>query len=255
LYFDSFFKRESLKYIFEILEHKSSFLEIDLFYTLDYPMIINNYKLVNDLIILCPPKDGVFNLPKCKIGDEVLKDILGSNKCNPNLKFIDLSHNFITDDGMKFIDNFLSYNSSLISLNLSFNLFGDTGLKYIIDTLSSNKTLKKIDFTGICITAEGAKYIKELLIHNTTLTHISMSVYFLGDEGLSYILQGLKINSTLKSLYFEDYFNVFRNKRPISKEEEIKLNPPKSRHNGGFDNRMFFDLIDGSQLDSDETIY
>jgi len=60
------------------------------------------------------------------------------------IKYLDLSHNSISDDGLEVLSNNLTNNKTLEELNLDGNMIGDLGAEALIEMLSSNTHLKSI---------------------------------------------------------------------------------------------------------------
>ena len=81
------------------------------------------------------------------MGDSVVQIILDGIKHSENTRFLDLSHNEITEVGCKYIRDFLTFNNTLQVLFLHWNVFGAAGGKHIAHSLTKNTTLQVLDMS------------------------------------------------------------------------------------------------------------
>ena len=122
-----------------------------------------------------------------KFGLENIANNLKKQSCT--LKKLNLSNNFIGNEGCFILGECLKYNKSLISLNLSGNNILDEGAIAIANNIKSenNKTLKKIKFKDNSITSEGIIQFCSILSQEPIdrFSKIDFSVNYLDDVGLS----------------------------------------------------------------------
>ena len=69
-------------------------------------------------------------------------------KYNTTLRILNLTSNYLRNDGVIAIAEALKYNTTLTEINLSSNMMiGVVGIKAILEALKTNQTLMKIDLS------------------------------------------------------------------------------------------------------------
>ncbi|KAF6208125.1 hypothetical protein GE061_016575 [Apolygus lucorum] len=117
---------------------------------------------------------------------------------NPNIIYLDLSYNNLTNTGAWYIMDFLSWNSSILGLNLMNNNI-DALDSHMIDALCENTTLKSLRLNGNPLGKKGGEYLAFLLMFNQ-LEHLDLGQTDQTVESLAWISQALMQSSTLKVL-------------------------------------------------------
>ena len=137
----------------------------------------------------------------CKIGTVANSGSLSKiTKVYSALQKIDISHNFISDDGAAAIGECLKLNKVLKELNLSDNKINSNGVAKIADAIKINATLLKLDISHNIISTDGVVAINEYLKFNKTLLELDLSWNKITSSGAVNIAEAFKINSTLKKL-------------------------------------------------------
>ena len=95
---------------------------------------------------------------------------------NSTLKKLVLCNNFIDDDGVVNIVDFLKVNTSVSELDLGGNRIGDIGATHIALALRENTALNTLDLSSNKIELKGFNSLRLGLKNNTTLTKIKLSV-------------------------------------------------------------------------------
>ncbi|KAM9189844.1 leucine-rich repeat-containing protein 34 isoform 3-T3 [Dugong dugon] len=102
-----------------------------------------------------------------------LKQLCDALYLNSNLRYLDVSCNRITCDGMVFLADVLRSSTTLEVIDLSFNRIENAGASYLSKTLSShNRSLKALSVVSNNIEGEGLVALSQSMKTNTTLSHI-----------------------------------------------------------------------------------
>ena len=118
------------------------------------------------------------------------------------IRFLNLSENFITYDGVQIIADFLKYNKTLQKLNLCRNAqcqFKTEGVKLITDALISNPNIEFIDFSYMNLTGCGV-HIGNFLSSNKSIENICLRNVQLNAVDFKNIFEPLKYNGNLKEI-------------------------------------------------------
>ncbi|CCW67258.1 unnamed protein product [Phytomonas sp. Hart1] len=151
-------------------------------------------------------KDNIFSLPESGLGPasaEVIKCILSNNK---TYSVLDLSDNYLRDDGVKSIGELLQVNRTIVHVGLSSNDMSYKGVFAIASALEDNKTVISLDLgakSGVNanhIGSQGAEALGKLLKVNKVLSRLNLGSNGLGASGLSFFQSSLIDNTTLTHL-------------------------------------------------------
>lgn len=85
---------------------------------------------------------------------------------NKTITALDLSNNYINEEGGKYLGEMLAVTSSLQHLNLERNSLGDEGSEGFAAGLAQNKTLLKLSLINNIIDVAGAKALAEAFKHH-----------------------------------------------------------------------------------------
>ena len=203
------------------------------------------------------------DLHSSNLYDHQLSEIVGA-LIDKRIRFLNLSENFITIDGLETIAGYLKYNKTIQKLNLSRNAqcqFKSEGVKIITEALISNPNIESLDIsymnlTGCgeyignfitqnksieCITLRSVmlnavdfKNIFVPLKNNTVLKEIDISMNDMGgDKSLQYIADAIKENKTLNTLKM-DQININNDNYHIlfdAIEKNVKINSYSVNYN------------------------
>ena len=161
------------------------------------------------LSVVSTTVSGVFtvNLENCSIGDQGCKFLVqGLSKClNTHSKItsqldVNLSNNFIHEEGAHHIAQLLKNIAVVNKLNMSSNPFGEDGLKSLCDALSTSTTLETLEVSGcsLSLNEENGLLLKQLLSANKSLIRLDLSRNIVTD--CNHIAAGLSNNQTLRAL-------------------------------------------------------
>ena len=120
---------------------------------------------------------------------------------NVTLAKLNMSHNHISDDGVKAISNSLKENTVLKELDVSRNNMTNNG---VIPLVRAIKNLEKLNISGLSISDSGAEFIGCHLKENDKLLHLNMSNIATTKEGAKKFLEVFQINATLTVLYIHN---------------------------------------------------
>ena len=138
-----------------------------------------------------------FEISKCKISNEVIKQIMKAIQTNTTLQTLDISYIDLTDDG---ISECLKINNALKVLNISGNVVSERGAKIVAKFIQENTTLLSMYFCDNKISDSGAVVISESLKLNTILKEFSLSVNKITSYGISTTAEMIQVNTTLQKL-------------------------------------------------------
>ena len=132
----------------------------------------------------------ILNLAYNNIGiDGIESIVVHLRKSSCTLKKLNLSYNFLGNEGSLILSECLRENKSLVSLNLTGNNILNEGAIYFAKNLTSefNTTLKKINFRDNSINSKGIIQFCTILKNEPfdRFSKIDFSVNYLDDEGLS----------------------------------------------------------------------
>ena len=128
---------------------------------------------------------------------------------NTKLQRLDISHNYISDEGAIIISKYLNLNGTLKELNLSDNKITDDGIINIADAIKINATLLKLNISHNSISIDGAVAISECLKINKILIELDISWDGITNKGAVNIGEAIKLNTTLQKLNIS-YNNISR---------------------------------------------
>ena len=138
------------------------------------------YHLPMEILNLAFNNIGVFGL-------ENIANNLKKETCT--LKKLNLSYNYIGNEGCSILGECLKYNTSLVSLNLTGNNILNEGVASFANKIKSqyNTTLRKINFKDNSISSEGIMQFCSILKDEPSdrFAKIDFSVNYLEDTGLS----------------------------------------------------------------------
>ena len=118
------------------------------------------------------------------------------------IRFLNLSENFITLDGVKIISEYLANNKTLQKLNLSRNAqsqFKTEGVEIILNSLLNNKNIEFIDFSFMNLTGCG-EAIGNFISKNKSIENIVLRNVLLNFNDFKHIFVPLKKSKTMKEI-------------------------------------------------------
>jgi hypothetical protein len=124
-----------------------------------------------------------------------------SLRSNKSLRDIDLSDNFLGDEGCKLIADILKTNDSLKDINLSHNVIQSAGFKELSEALKVNITLKKINLSANTARLGEIKMISEAIKVNKSLTELDLSELGFDLEGTKALADALRVNATISRIH------------------------------------------------------
>ena len=141
------------------------------------------------------------DLHSSNIYDHHLKDITNP-LIDKRIRFLDLSENFLTLDGLEIIANFLKNNKTLQKLNLCRNAqcqFKPEGVKIITEALMQSPNIEFLDFSYMNLTGCGV-YIGNFISQNQSIKTIILRNVMLNAVDFKNIFVPLKNNDVLKEI-------------------------------------------------------
>lgn len=150
-------------------------------------------------------------LANCHIGDSGLKELSEGIKENTSITELNISGNWITDNGMiqNFINNGLSANRSLQDIDLSDNQISDETINDLYHILISEKTtIKRLNLSKNMITDAGAEKFAEALKKLNTFEKIELEKNQIGDKGATAISEIFKIPNCKITHVYLGYNNI-----------------------------------------------
>ena len=162
-------------------------------FTNSFNTIILGLKINIPLKILNIPELILYHM---QLTDTQIKALAEALKINTTLRELNLSKNFISDEGGKALAEALKINTTLTKLNLSKNSIGNQGASAIAEALKTNTTLTTLDFSWNYIDIKGAKKLVEAMKINTTLT----TLYLKGNYEIPNIRSYLRDNGVVRNI-------------------------------------------------------
>jgi Ran GTPase-activating protein (RanGAP) involved in mRNA processing and transport len=133
------------------------------------------------------------------VGAECLVDLL---KQSPNLQYLNLAENELTDVGCeRLINTILESNKKLHTLILSSNEIGASGAESISKLIAKHPALTALDIScNTNIRSFGTESLARSLEYTSRLKSLNLSWLDMGDFGAGYIAEGLEVNRSLTAL-------------------------------------------------------
>jgi len=104
---------------------------------------------------------------------DIIKQLGDALYLNRSLRYLDVSCNKITRDGMVCLADVLKSNTTLEVLDLSFNRIENAGAKYLSETLAShNRSLRALSVVSNNIEGEGLVALSESMKTNPTFSNV-----------------------------------------------------------------------------------
>ena len=119
------------------------------------------------------------SLGNCHLGP-VIKDISPVFKRNATIRYLDLSHNQITDNEFEYFQDYPLNNISLEEIDFSNNFISDKSATTFFKNLVFNTTLQKLNFYDNQLQNESANAILEMLKKNHNIFNINIKCNRIG---------------------------------------------------------------------------
>ena len=170
----------------------------------DCTAIVNFLKKHNEILMINLSGNKIGCLG-CKEISEFLESSTSVSDGNCKLSSLNLNHNLVTDEGVKYLAKALKHNNcKLDSLNLADNELTNEGVQCLAEALKdSNCTLSSLNLNHNLVTDEVVDSLAEALKHsNCKLKSLNLAGNeSVTDEGVKYLAEALKdSNCKLKSL-------------------------------------------------------
>ena len=123
---------------------------------------------------------------------------------NHTLQCLNLSNNFVRDEGTKALAKGLGINKALRTLNLQNNQVNTIGVSDLAKGLEINSTLQSLNLDNNKAYSEGAEIMGKALQKNQALLSLSLKNNGLGDAGAEELAKALSTNRTLQSIILSD---------------------------------------------------
>ena len=119
---------------------------------------------------------------------------------NVNVQKLDISHNKLSDNEARAINECLKKNTTIQELDVSDNAFNNEGTVAIFEAISVSTTLRQINIAGNNVSNDATEAISSSLTSNKTLLELNISKNLLSKEGVMRIVKACTINRTLHKL-------------------------------------------------------
>eukprot|EP00747_Dinoflagellata_sp_TGD_P163738 gnl/TRDRNA2_/TRDRNA2_182745_c0_seq1.p1 gnl/TRDRNA2_/TRDRNA2_182745_c0~~gnl/TRDRNA2_/TRDRNA2_182745_c0_seq1.p1 ORF type:complete len:401 (+),score=84.50 gnl/TRDRNA2_/TRDRNA2_182745_c0_seq1:83-1204(+) len=119
---------------------------------------------------------------------------------DPNLKTLNMKHEFLGDPGADRLARALQRNTELKSLNLRGNYIGPWGARQLANALANREKLTAVDLGWNNLGDEGAAVMAEFVKNSPQLTKLSLDYNSIGDAGVKLLTTAISKHPGLKSL-------------------------------------------------------
>ena len=126
---------------------------------------------------------------------------------NKRIRFLDLSENFINQDGAQFLGEFLRRNKTLQRLILNNNDLEDfkkIGVRYICEPLILHPNIQHLDFSSMTLTGCG-EYVGNLIKTTKTLKSLILRDCLLNLKDFQFICRSLSSENVSKTILNVDF--------------------------------------------------
>eukprot|EP01034_Spumella_vulgaris_P027076 gene27076-33746_t len=116
---------------------------------------------------------------------------------NSYIQTLDLSYNYISDEGITMLGCALPNLVSLTELKLNGNGFGIDGLTVLVQNMHSNHSLTNLEMSGNRLGDDGMEVICTHLHYNDCIQNLFVDSCLIGNEGMECLHHALILNNTL----------------------------------------------------------
>lgn len=146
--------------------------------------------------------DGRLDLCKQVIGPSGVEALLDAMKQNQHIDRLLLGNNIISDDGAKYIADFIKSGKSPLTIwYIAGNNFTEYGIKHITDALIDDKQVTALWLKRNPLKSGGMYHVSNLIRFNQNIQVLDLINCGLLDEGVKILSQGLVENTGLRHLY------------------------------------------------------
>lgn len=164
------------------------------------------------------------------------------------IRYLDLSENFLSSDGMKVLSKWLSSNYTIQKLNLSRNAvcqFRPEGVRLITEALLNHPNIKSLDFSHMDLTQCGS-HLNKFLVSNKKIEELNLRNLKLNYKDFKDICEALVNSFSLKKLdlgmndmggdkSLKEIANVILNNKVLEKLNLDQMNLNMDNYNLIFD--------------------
>ena len=178
----------------------------------------DNHSLVQVLLEVVKTNSTLaeLNLSSNYIGDEGCAALIEGIHTECKLTVLNLSGNDIGHAGFAKVARSIGSNLVLTNLNLSNNKIGDDGCVALAERIKTNSTLKVLNLSHNEIGKKGSEALADLIQNNSTLKELNLSRNKINDDDGAALTEVTKKNSTLSLLDLS--YNA------ISHQKAVQLN-------------------------------
>lgn len=135
-----------------------------------------------------------------KDSSTLLGELVSNNK---SLKYLDLSHNNLSDHLIKPLSEALKENISIEELILESNNIGVMGSIFLSEGMKYNKGIKILNLKNNSLGFEGAKNISDMIICNRFIQELNLQANLLDEHSIALIADkiGQLLETELKTIY------------------------------------------------------
>ncbi|CAF1446473.1 unnamed protein product [Adineta steineri] len=156
--------------------------------------IYHNTHLEN-LLSLCKPNSFI-DLSVRELIDQDMPIIIQRAIIDKKCKGLYLTGNKISSQSISILSDTLYNNITLVELDLSDNYLSDNGVKILMDVLLTNKTiLKKLHLGSNNISDQGVQYLTDMLKTNQSLTHLMLNRNSITNHGVNLLSNVLALQN------------------------------------------------------------
>ena len=166
--------------------------------------------------------------------NENLMMIRKAVQINTKIQKLDMSDNYISDNGAAFISDTLMINESLKEVILRWNSITQQGAKSLSKAIYQTKTLQKLDLYHNDITDDGAAAISDSLKINESLQELNLADNNITHEGAKKIAEAIQVTKTLQKL--DLYYNNISDNGVAAISDSLKINVSLQELNLAYNN-------------------
>jgi len=174
----------------------------------------NKWHLLDDFFKKLSLKS--LSLGSCNLNQD-MKEISNIFKFNPTIKYLDLSHNKITDENFEYFQTYPKDNLTLEEFDISSNYISDKSAKVFFKNLEENNNILKLNFFDNHLGNESAEAIMEILKTNHNILNINVGCNNIGLKVMNEMKEQIQNNKIIKK---EKYIPKLRNEL-----KELEFNP------------------------------
>lgn len=166
-----------------------------------------NGRFLNIILVSNPPvfessiaKPEHISLRDAAIGDDGMWSFAKAVQPNDVIQSLELSYNFLSDEGLNKLSSCLPKMRSLHTVKLNGNGFGYIGCRCLVNALRDNAVIQTLELSRNNLGDDAAEELARLITYHRSLATLVVDSNYIGNDGAEHIGKAVESNRTLRHL-------------------------------------------------------